>query len=164
VRRLALLLVLLSGPAWAAGGPDYERGNRCFDQGDMGCAIEAFTAALAADPTDASSLNNRGNAWRRRGDLDRAIADYTAAVTVSPDYPLAWRNRGNTWRQAGDLLRAVADYDTAIRQKPDWPHPRFGRAWARFGLGQWWGGATDLTTACALSVAWGVRRVLGWVV
>ena len=50
------------------------------DQGEQDKAIAEFDKALAIDPHDPDSYNNRGVAWYFKGQHDKALADYNRAI------------------------------------------------------------------------------------
>jgi tetratricopeptide (TPR) repeat protein len=60
----------------------YALGTARLELGDDGAAEEAYTLALALDPTHVKARQWRGEARSRRGDLAGAIEDLDAAVEL----------------------------------------------------------------------------------
>src|SRR5690349_1658826 len=62
--------------------------NRCgrdlVRQGDYRGAIQAFTDAMTADPSDAALYNNRGYALAALGQYPQAIRDFDEALRHDP--------------------------------------------------------------------------------
>ncbi|WP_315721677.1 MULTISPECIES: caspase family protein [unclassified Bradyrhizobium] len=81
-------------------------------------AIEALTAALAADPDNVTILNRRGYVYERRGKDELALADYDAAVQKRPTFGIAYNNRGTIHLRRGALQSALDDFNAAIRAVP----------------------------------------------
>jgi len=81
-------------------------------------AIEALTAAIAADPDNVGILNRRGYVYERKGKDDLALADYDAALQKRPTFGLAYNNRGTIHLRRGALQSALDDFNAAVRSVP----------------------------------------------
>ncbi|CCD87376.1 conserved exported protein of unknown function [Bradyrhizobium sp. ORS 285] len=81
-------------------------------------AIEALTAAMAADPENMMILNRRGYVYERKGKDDLALADYDAALQKRPNFGLAYNNRGTIHLRRGALQSALDDFNAAVRSAP----------------------------------------------
>ncbi|MCO5168537.1 MAG: hypothetical protein M9894_19530 [Planctomycetes bacterium] len=66
--------------------------RRWRGEGALDAAHEAFTRALALDPTCAEAWNDRGCLRAERGDLDLALRDLLEAIRLAPGLAEAQRN------------------------------------------------------------------------
>jgi tetratricopeptide (TPR) repeat protein len=91
--------------------------DRC-EQAMHEATVAEHTAALEADPENATAYVNRGNAHARQGDFDRAVADFTEALRLQPGDAGLYRKRASAHarRQATD--EAIADYTESLRLEP----------------------------------------------
>jgi len=64
-------------------------GNLMNAIGNHKSAIECFSAAAAAKPTDPFALYRRGNVYLRMGDVASAGADFSEALRLKPYFPQA---------------------------------------------------------------------------
>jgi tetratricopeptide (TPR) repeat protein len=96
----------------------YERGNVQLDQGENSAAVADYTKALALDPTNARTFNNRALAYAALSQPDQALADYTMAIRVDPSYIRAYQNRLLLLEQRGDLKGMAADYERLAQIDP----------------------------------------------
>ena len=69
-----------------------ETGRILLAQGQPDAALDEFTHALAADPRDALSLNNRGVALELLGQTEAARADFERALQIDPSFDQAREN------------------------------------------------------------------------
>jgi tetratricopeptide (TPR) repeat protein len=115
-RRLATLLI--------------ERGKYEIVLGDLAAAIADLNRAVALDPRNAAARTTRGDALNRRAGVSAFIARREAAVQRDEKVE---REHDRVKRR--DYQRAVADYTAAIKldryQRPAY----YGRAQARYALG-----------------------------
>jgi tetratricopeptide (TPR) repeat protein len=81
-------------------------------------AVAAFTAAIAADPTNASIIDSRGWAYEHAGQDDLAMADYNLALQMRPTYGNAYNNRGTLYLRRQALQSALDDFNSAIQYAP----------------------------------------------
>ena len=94
------------------------RGNDLFKAKRFADAVDAYTEALAADPTMSTALCNRSGARYLLGEYAGAEADATAAVNLDPTYVKAFHRRAAARWRLGNLDGALADYDVALGLKP----------------------------------------------
>jgi len=103
-------------------------GARAFDEanklalthaldGDAGAARTAWDGALAADPGNATALNNRGNLALLGGQPDSALAFYARALAVEKD-PGTILNQGLAEFAKGDEKAADARFTQALALLP----------------------------------------------
>ncbi len=89
-------------------------GDVYFAKSDLEQALEYYDKALAIDPTDERTLNNRGNIYNQTGQEDLAIRDYDQALdNYQNSHTLT--NRANYWLKQGDYEKALADCREASR-------------------------------------------------
>lgn len=82
-------------------------------------AINAFSQAIALDPSNSIAYYNRGNARYDQGDKQGAIADYNEAIRLNPNNANAYYNRAVVRYYSGDKQGAVQDFTVALRFNPD---------------------------------------------
>ncbi len=103
------------------------RGNALLVKRDNDKAIAAYSAALEADPDNASYLISRGVGYERKGDDDHAMADYDAALKIRPS-ALALNNRGTLYLRKGALQSALDDFNASVKVNPNLYLARNNRA------------------------------------
>jgi tetratricopeptide (TPR) repeat protein len=81
-------------------------------------AISEFTQALAIDPQDVETFNNRGSIYTLKGQYDAAMADFTKALSLNPRYAKAYYNRALAYYYQGKYDQAINDLTKAIELKP----------------------------------------------
>jgi S1-C subfamily serine protease len=89
-------------------------GTAAIGKSEYGKAVAYCTKAIAFNPDDPLSFNERGVARSYQGDYDEAIADYTAAVKLDKKLARAYRNRGSAHYHKGKYDKSVADCTEAI--------------------------------------------------
>ncbi|XXX78922.1 tetratricopeptide repeat protein [Sorangium sp. So ce134] len=97
------------------------RGRLATKKRDFNAAIQAFTEALAADPSDARALAERGFAHLTAGDEDAAARDFEVALTSAGDPELRsqiWYNLGLLRDRSNDAEAARVAYANAHLLKP----------------------------------------------
>jgi len=91
--------------------------TRALD-GDLAAARGAWDATLAADPANATALNNRGNVALLAGQPDSALAFYARAVAADKD-PGTILNQGLAEYAKGDEKAADARFEQALALLPN---------------------------------------------
>ncbi|WP_437903004.1 tetratricopeptide repeat protein [Sorangium sp. So ce327] len=97
------------------------RGRLATKKRDFNAAIQAFSEAIAADPSDARALAERGFAHLTAGDSEAADHDFDAALAGAGDPELRsqiWFNLGLLRDRAGDAEAARVAYANAHLLKP----------------------------------------------
>jgi tetratricopeptide (TPR) repeat protein len=98
----------------------FSRGVQHSEKGSYLAAVEAYTQAIASDPSNPVIYYNRGVALTRLHRYESAIADYTKAIQLKPDFVTAYKNRGLVYIQSYKHLKeSVADYNQAIAMAPN---------------------------------------------
>jgi heat shock protein 1/8 len=82
------------------------RGNTAFAAKDFPVALEAFTEALALDPTNHVFFSNRSATYLQSAKVKEAVADAKKCITLKPDW-------GKGYSRLGAALFYRKDYDQA---------------------------------------------------
>ena len=129
--RLAAVLLLGLGAAFAPGAADGRAGNDALAAGALDAATDAYTAGLARDgvpPALGARLwNNLGLvriAERRLPEADSAFAEALARAPEAATRATVAFNLGTAALAAQDAERAVAALRRALVLRPDWPAAR----------------------------------------
>jgi tetratricopeptide (TPR) repeat protein len=113
--RLATLMLILSGPAWAVDTPTADpadmvnEARAAIEAGDYAAAMASLTEVLSQNPGNADALNLMGFASRKSGDMDGAARYYEAALAVDPSHLGALEYQGEMFIQLGDIAAAEAN-------------------------------------------------------
>ncbi|HEU4819834.1 MAG TPA: tetratricopeptide repeat protein [Qipengyuania sp.] len=97
------------------------RGRVHHRLGETSAAISDYSSAIALDPLDSYSLNNRGDLHLWTGNPGAAIEDFDAALALRPDNDEAYLNRGWAHVQLGHYELARRDFGRLGSQAPPWP-------------------------------------------
>jgi len=110
-------------------------GNRALRAGRFDEAIEAYQAALRANPEDEDTHYNLGIAFAKQGNTTSAIAHYETALRLFPEYPEVHNNLGNLFIQQGRFPEAIQHFEAAIEAIPDYAqaYNNLGNALGRQG-------------------------------
>jgi tetratricopeptide (TPR) repeat protein len=98
------------------------QGDTFLDRQELEDAIESYSKAIKAEPTNDTLFFKRGIAWMNsyynRGKnishLRAAISDYSRAIELNPQYGEAFSQRASLWSTWGMIEKAIADYDRCI--------------------------------------------------
>lgn len=151
----ALLLSLVLVPAaWAGPVEDnIAKGHAALAARDPVKAMEAFTAALEADPRNVQAAYERGRLLLVIGQPQYAIADFTTVVVVDPAFGRAYAGRGQAKAMLNNAKSATVDFDKAIAVSPKDVEVYVARAAFRARTGDFPGARADLENAKALADA-----------
>ena len=94
------------------------RGVLFIQLGQLGPAVEALSAAVAADPSKTEYRNDLGEAYRIAGNLDAAASAFLAVLEREPNHAPATANLGVVRHAQGVLDDAIALYRRAITLDP----------------------------------------------
>ena len=115
---LALALVLMGGPALAAGGdepsskdPNFAAARGLMDKGDFAGAVPLLEKALSAEPKNADAQNYLGYSHRKLGDKEKALIHYQEALKLKPKHRGANEYLGELYLEMGDLAKAEERLD-----------------------------------------------------
>lgn len=95
---------------------------RAYTYSELGkkdSALHYYNRALALNPEDPDSYNNRGNLFLDKLQSDSAIADYEKAIQLNEKEPIFWRNKGIALQGLGQHAAAMAHFNRAIELNPD---------------------------------------------
>jgi tetratricopeptide (TPR) repeat protein len=80
--------------------------------------IADCTAAIVANPGDASEYHRRGLAYFAEGNYALALNDYNQAIAINPDTPVIFLDRGYLYEKMGQAAAAIDDYSRSIACDP----------------------------------------------
>lgn len=118
---------------------------------DLAGAIPRFEAAIAGDPTLASSHYMLGAALAMQGEQERARASYKRALELQPSYLDLHLQRGEGLAAEGRTEEALAHYGLVLELRPDSPRALLRRAQAHARSGAPSAALADLERAEALA-------------
>lgn len=84
-----------------------EAGNKALQAGKFDEAIQAYTEAIALNPTDHVFYSNRSAAYLSKGDAENALADGEKCIEVNKTWPKGYSRKGAA-------LHALKRYDEAL--------------------------------------------------
>jgi tetratricopeptide (TPR) repeat protein/thiol-disulfide isomerase/thioredoxin len=105
-----------------------ELGNLALRQGDLSAAERHLTAAMAAEPKDASVHKAAAALRLRQNRTDEAVALLRTALAVHED-PEAHFALANGLLAAEQPREAIEHFETALRLRPGWPAATNNLAW-----------------------------------
>jgi Ca-activated chloride channel homolog len=118
---VVLLLILMSGPAWAdQKSRRNAAGNRYFKQKDYSAALKEYVEAQNSNKYSEELSYNIGNTLYEQKKYLEALKEYEK-VFPSPNQELNQRtqfNRGNAFFRSGDFNQAAASYRKALEMNP----------------------------------------------
>ena len=96
-------------------------GNIYYDAQQYSSAVDYYTRALAARPSDASVRTDMATAYWYMGNADTAIAEFNKALTYAPNNPNTLFNRGLVkWQGKRDGAGALADWEKLLAVDPSY--------------------------------------------
>jgi heat shock protein 1/8 len=93
-------------------------GNSAFSKGNFAAAIEAYTAAIAADGTNHVLWSNRSAAQLGAGKTREALRDARVCVRVKPDFAKGYSRLGAALYAVSAYAEAVAAYARGLALDP----------------------------------------------
>ena len=93
-------------------------GNAAFKEGRFNEAATHFTAAIAADPSNAVLFSNRSGALASLGRYEEALADAERATALRPDWAKGFSRKGAALYGLGRYAEAIATYEAGLRAEP----------------------------------------------
>jgi tetratricopeptide (TPR) repeat protein len=131
-----------------------EIGERSYADKDYAGSADAFTRAIAIDPTGPEYFFSRGRAYLQLGKNTEAIADYTKVIQLqgssesgARNLPLVYHNRGLCYGLTAKYALAIADLTKAIKLRPDYASAYKVRGLVYQKMGNLRAAKTDLATA-----------------
>ncbi|PNW75124.1 hypothetical protein CHLRE_12g513600v5 [Chlamydomonas reinhardtii] len=95
------------------------KGDRAFIDESYEDAVQAYTEALAADPSDARIYEARANAYLKLEKHSEANADATKALELSPDRPKAYLRKGIALFNLEEYEAAKEAFEAGCALAPD---------------------------------------------
>jgi TPR repeat/PEGA domain len=154
LRPLLVLMLLVSPVAWAAGDDEdekptageapearkkFQEGNEKYARGDYDGAVEAFKAAIAADPKLPGPYRNLGLAYRAQGKCAEALPMYEKYLQLKPESRFTERVRREI-----DLCRGKLGMEPLARPtSPQTPHATESQSFLHVAANLIGGEATD---------------------
>ncbi|KAG8627366.1 hypothetical protein KVT40_004849 [Elsinoe batatas] len=93
-------------------------GNKLFAAKDFQGAIEKFSQAIEADPSNHVLYSNRSGAYASLRDYQHALEDATKTTEIKPDWSKGWGRKGAALHGTGDLVGAVDAFEEALKLEP----------------------------------------------
>ena len=156
MRTLATILFAAAAIPAALAGPAEDslaQGMAALAARDAVKAMEAFTAALEADPRNVQASYERGRLLLVIGEPQNAVADFTTAILGDPAFGRAYVGRAQAKLVLKDAKSAIADFDQAIVVAPKDYEVHVARAAFRIRIGNLPGARGDLENAKAVADA-----------
>ncbi|KAI0000230.1 hypothetical protein F4779DRAFT_622554 [Xylariaceae sp. FL0662B] len=94
-------------------------GNKAISDKKFDEAIDAFTKAIAIDPTNHVLYSNRSAAYASKKDWAGALKDAEKTTEIKPDWPRGWGRKGAAFHGSGDLLAAHDAYEEGLKYDPN---------------------------------------------
>ncbi len=94
-------------------------GNAEFTAKNFPVAIEHFTKAIEADPTDHVFYSNRSACYASLEQYEEALGDATKCVELKPDWVRGYTRKGLAEFYLGKLEDAEATYNTGLELEPE---------------------------------------------
>ena len=94
-------------------------GNAAFQAGDFDKAIEHFTAAIEADPTNHVLYSNRSGAQASKTEFTAALLDANKCIDLKPDWAKGHSRRGAAYVGLRNWPSAQAAYEKGLELDPN---------------------------------------------
>ncbi|KAG2453736.1 hypothetical protein HYH02_001947 [Chlamydomonas schloesseri] len=95
------------------------KGDRAFIDESYEDAVQAYTEALTADPSDARIYEARANAYLKLEQYSEANSDATKALELSPDRPKAYLRKGIALFNMEEYEAAKEAFEAGCALAPD---------------------------------------------
>eukprot|EP01057_Protomagalhaensia_wolfi_P005994 Protomagalhaensia_wolfi_Nauph_80__5993@NODE_811_length_1982_cov_13_032424_g608_i0_p1_GENE_NODE_811_length_1982_cov_13_032424_g608_i0NODE_811_length_1982_cov_13_032424_g608_i0_p1_ORF_typecomplete_len404_score51_88TPR_16/PF13432_6/2_5e03TPR_16/PF13432_6/9TPR_16/PF13432_6/8_5e06TPR_16/PF13432_6/1_8e06TPR_16/PF13432_6/1_7e07TPR_16/PF13432_6/4_3e11TPR_1/PF00515_28/5_2TPR_1/PF00515_28/0_0014TPR_1/PF00515_28/5e05TPR_1/PF00515_28/4_8e07TPR_1/PF00515_28/0_0061TPR_9/PF13371_6/4e02TPR_9/PF13371_6/0_0039TPR len=118
----------------------HQRGNQHFTRKEFSEAIEAFSAAIEANPGKPLYWSNRSYSHYRQGGIDsqwRGLRDADKFIAMDPTNPLGWNLKGACYHGLQEYDLAVRVFTQAIELAPKEPASWTNRGDAYRLMGQY---------------------------
>lgn len=140
-----------ASPNQQAARAHLERAIAMRTAGQVPAALDAFNAAIAADPTAAHAFIERGTAHWMLGRPQMALEDYERAAGLAPSLPEAHFNRAAALQAIKRLPEALASVDQGLALAPNHPGAHTNRGAILIELGALEAALASLERAVALA-------------
>ena len=113
---LLFICALISlGAKWIDPQESFKQGTVYLGQGNLQCAIDAFTRAIEKNPSFVEAFNNRGLAYFEQKDLERAREDFLHALELDPENAITNNNLGVFYFNTGEYQKALYYFKRALK-------------------------------------------------
>nr|BAN66008.1 tetratricopeptide repeat domain containing protein [Babesia bovis] len=93
-------------------------GNEAFKAGRFLDAVQHFTAAIQANPSDGILYSNRSGAYASLQRFQEALDDANQCVSLKPDWPKGYSRKGLALYKLGRLQEARTAYQEGLKIDP----------------------------------------------
>lgn len=97
-----------------------ERATRLLTRGEAAQAVQAYRAALDAEPGDPSAMTGLALALEESGRISEAEAQFLETIRINPEYPQARHRYGVLLARLARLDEAMTRYREALAMNPDY--------------------------------------------
>ncbi len=104
--------------AKSTSGQTWQDGLAALRAGQVEQAVEILSAAVNAEPNNASALQYLGIAHGQRGEWEQSIAALSRAARLDPYNAPARYNLAEVYRQMGRVAEARSEYEEALKIDP----------------------------------------------
>ncbi|MEW5317367.1 MAG: hypothetical protein WDW38_008669 [Sanguina aurantia] len=94
------------------------KGNASFSVGDFDEAIEAFSQAIAIDPSNHILYSNRSAAQASLREYELALEDAKKCVELKPEFAKGYSRLGAAYHGIGDFDEAITAYEQGLTLDP----------------------------------------------
>src|ERR1700694_3586753 len=126
------------------------KGMKALDEKHYQDAVDTFTRAIAAEPTDYTLHFNLALAYSLQGKDAEAIGEYKKTLELKPDLYQADLNLGITLLRQKQAAEALPYFTAAAGQKPKEYRPNYYWGAALLGAGDFAKAEQAYTTALAI--------------
>ncbi|OQR93695.1 hypothetical protein THRCLA_08369 [Thraustotheca clavata] len=95
------------------------RGNRFFSDGEYEKAAEAFTQAIALDPSNAIYYSNRSGAYLKLNRGSDAVKDAKKCIELRPEWPKGYSRLGTALYYMKKYVEAKNAYEQGLTKDPN---------------------------------------------
>ncbi len=112
-------------------------GEMSYSKGSFDNAINAYDAAITAEPDYYISYVKRGVAHTRNRKYQSALSDFDRAIELRPEYSVSYTNHGIVYAKQKQFNEAISDYNLALEIEPGDPDAYYNRGVAHGKLGKY---------------------------
>ena len=94
-------------------------GELCYQQGDLGGALQAASKVMRLAPERHEGYLLAGMVWQKRGNLNNALEMFDRAAQAAPKSTEPLILRGLSLQKAGRTAAAAQAYTEALKRQPD---------------------------------------------
>ena len=94
------------------------RARRAHERGELGNAVQNYTALLKNDPGNFDALHGLGQIHLQSGQFDMALELFQSALKSDPDRAGGFSSLGLCFHLLGQFERALASYEAGLRIDP----------------------------------------------